>query len=290
MFYKYPNISPDGTKIAITDYTTGMPHPIYIWDLIRKNLIKLTFEGMENICPVWAPDGKRIAFVSAGRGSDGDVAGLYCKAADGTGQDERLNPIPEIILVPYCWPSDGKTIVGVEVTATWDENIGMLSMEGDRTQKTLLQKATVERSPKISPDGQWMAYTSNVSGREEVYVRPFPDVDKGRWPVSTSGGGGPLWSPDGRELYYLNGDEVMMVSVKTDPSFDIVGTPQTLFQGRFIGPDTGEGTPWDIHPKTKKFLMIKPGKSTDDESTEYPSKIIVVLNWFEELKQRVPVD
>ena len=289
MFYKYPNISPDGTKIAVTDYATGMDHHIYIWDLVREALIKLTIEGTDNISPVWSPDGKRIAFVSARRESDG---GLYCKVADGTGQDEQLNPTPDQVLLPYCWSSDGKTIVGVEVefADTWREHIAMLSIDGERTQKTLLRRASVERSPKISPDGQWMAYTSNVSGSEEVYVRPFPEVDKERWQVSTGGGAAPLWSPDGRELYYLNGDEVMVVSVKTDPSFEMVGAPQTLFRATFIPPLTGEGTPWDIHPKTKKFLMIKPGESTDDESADNPRKIIIVTNWFEELKKLAPVD
>jgi serine/threonine protein kinase len=273
MFYKYPNISPDGTKVAVTDYAVGMPHHIYILDLDRETLKKLTFERGDNLCPVWAPDGERIAFWSGE---------LYCKAAAGTGQAEKLSEH----LIPYCWSRDGKTIVGVEMSSTLDdEDIGMLSIEGDLTQKTLLRRAPLERSPKISLDGQLMAYTSNVSGREEVYVRPFPEVDKGQWQVSQGGGAAPLWSPDGRELFYLNGDEVMMVSVKTDPSFDIVGTPQTIFRGTFIGPYSGEGTPWDIHPKSKRFLMIKPG-----EYAEPPRKINIVLNWLEELKQRAPVD
>jgi hypothetical protein len=291
MFYKYPNISPDGTQIAVTDYSTGMAHPIYIWDLVRKALIKLVFEGTDNICPVWTPDGKRIAFVSFGRRSgEEDVSGLFWKNADGTGQDESLSLLPGPTITPYCWPSAGQTIVGVDVTAEWEEHLAMLSMEGDYTKKILLGRASIERSPKISPDGRWMAYTSNVSSREEVYVRPFPEVDKGRWQISTSGGAAPLWSPDGRELFYLNGGEVMAVSLKTDPSFEPIGTPQILFRGNFVGPVTGEGTPWDIHPKSKKFLMIKPGESADDESAENPRRIIIVLNWFEELKDRVPVD
>jgi len=164
-------------------------------------------------------------------------------------------------------------------------------MEGDHAQKALLQQASVERSPKISPDGRWMAYTSNESGREEIYVRPFPEVNKGRWQISTSGGGGPLWSPDGRELFYLNGDAVMSVSVKTEPSFDIVGTPQqVLFRGTFVGPDLGEGTPWALSPDGKRFLMMKTVPQTDKApAAEAPRRINIVLNWFEELKQRVPV-
>jgi serine/threonine protein kinase/Tol biopolymer transport system component len=289
-FYKYPNISPDGTKIAITDYG-GAIHHIWVWDLIRKTLTKLTFEGRDNLCPVWAPNGKRIAFCSLGRGSGGNVSGLYWKAADGTGQDERLSAIQGRSLAPYCWSRDGKNLVGVEFAASLVEHIGMLSMEGDHAQKTLLQQASVERSPKISPNDRWMAYTSNESGREEIYVRPFPEVDKGRWQISTAGGGGPLWSPDGRELFYLNGDAVMSISVKTEPSFDIIGTPQVLFLGTFVGPYLGEGTPWDISPDGKRFLMIKPpalaGAATTAAATR--PKINIVVNWLEELKQRVPV-
>jgi eukaryotic-like serine/threonine-protein kinase len=283
-FYKYPNVSPDGTKVAVTDYATGMVHDIWIWNLVRKTLTKLTSEGKDNICPVWSPDGKRIAFLSMGRGSDGKGTGLYHKSADGTGQDEQL---PGPGLVPYCWSSDGKTLIGVEVTSsTFAEHIAMLSMEGDHAQKTLLQQASVVRSPNISPDGLWMAYTSNESGREEIYVRPFPEVDKGRWQISTSGGGGPLWSTNGRELFYLNGDTVMTVSIKTDPSFDIIGTPQILFRGNFVGPDLGEGTPWDIHPDGKRFLMMK---EPSPAAAETPRRIHIVLNWTEELKRRVPV-
>jgi eukaryotic-like serine/threonine-protein kinase len=287
-FYKYPNISPDGTRVAITDYG-GKTHDIWVWDLIRKTLTKLTFDGKENVCPVWAPDGKRIAFSSFGHSNSGNDSGVYWKAADGTGQDEQLSSMPGRGFVPYCWSNDGKNLVGAEFSTAMDiEHIGMLSMEGDHARKTLLQQASVERSPKISPDGRWMAYTSNESGREEIYVRPFPEVDKGRWQISTSGGGGPLWSPDGRELFYLNGDAVMSVSIKTELSFDIVGTPQVLFRGTFVGPDLGEGTPWALSPDGKRFLMIKPPAITPS-AEEGLRKINIVLNWFEELKQRVPV-
>jgi eukaryotic-like serine/threonine-protein kinase len=292
-FYKYPNISPDGTKVAITDYGERI-HNIWVWDLIRKTLTKLTCEGKDNICPVWTPDGKRIAFFSFGHGSDGKASGVYWKPADGTGQDEQLSSIPDRLLFPYCWSSDGKKLVGAELTAAMDiSHIGMLSMEGDHAQKTLVQKVPSEGSPKISLDGRWMAYMSGESGHAEVYVRPFPEVDKARYQISTSGGSSPLWSPDGRELFYRNGDAVMGVSVKTEPSFDIVGMPQVLFRGAFVGPDMGEGTPWDISPNSKRFLMIKRLPATTGDTTHATAaprpKINIVLNWFEELKQNVPV-
>jgi hypothetical protein len=116
-------------------------------------------------------------------------------------------------------------------------------------------------------------------------------VNKGRWQVSTNGGDSPLWSPNGDELFYRNDDAVMAVSVTTEPSFNTLGTPKVLFRGSFIGPGAFDGTPWDIHPNGKKFLMIKPPASTGAAPTAASPqpKINVVLNWFEELKQRVPV-
>ena len=138
----------------------------------------------------------------------------------------------------------------------------------------------------ISPDGRWMAYSSNEFGKGEVYVRPFPDVNSGgRWQVSTSGGTSPLWSPDGRELFYRNGDTTMAVEVETESTFKS-GKPQTLFRGFQNSPYAI----WDIHPDGSRFLMIK--ESTVDTSTEDTPrpKITVVTNWFEELKERVPAE
>ena len=151
----------------------------------------------------------------------------------------------------------------------------------------LLQESYSENQPKVSPDGRWIAYTSDESRRNEIYVRSFPDVDKGRWQVSTNGGDSPLWSPDGRELFYRSGDAVMAVSVKTEPSFSIVGTPQILFQGTYVRTSGQESTPWDISPDGKRFLMIKEPEISTAAGPQ--PRIDIVLNWFEELKERVPV-
>jgi serine/threonine-protein kinase len=161
-------------------------------------------------------------------------------------------------------------------------------MEGDRARKPLLQHDKYsELQPQISPDGRWMAYTSDESGQYEVYVRPFPEVNKGRWQVSTSGGNNPLWSPHGRELFYLSNDSVMAVSVETGPTFSL-GTPKTLFRLTYVAGSASVGTPWDISPDGRRFLMIKQSQSNASENVG-PRKINIVLNWFEELKQRVPV-
>jgi dipeptidyl aminopeptidase/acylaminoacyl peptidase len=173
-------------------------------------------------------------------------------------------------------------------------DISVMSMEGEHTRTPLLQEEVKEGNPQVSPDGQWLAYMSDESGQSEIYVRPFPDVSSGKWKISTSGGMEPRWSPDGRELFYraLSGNAMMAVDIETDPIFR-AGLPKELFRGAYY---FSYGHNWDIHPDGKRFLMIKPPEATADESSseesaaEEPSKIIIVLSWFEELKERVPME
>jgi serine/threonine-protein kinase len=165
--------------------------------------------------------------------------------------------------------------------------IGAVSLEGGFKWKPMLANEKLWQSiPQVSPDGRWMAYYSDESGQGEVYVRPFPEVNKGRWQVSVAGGTEVLWSPDGRKLFYLNGDAVMSVKVETEPTFK-PGKPETLFRGTYSPVTTMEGHPFDVSPDSKRFLMMKlPGATL---SAGGPRKINIVVNWFEELKQRLPV-
>jgi hypothetical protein len=135
-----------------------------------------------------------------------------------------------------------------------------------------------------------MAYVSDESGRREIYVRPFPEVSKGKCQVSIGGGDNPLWSPDGLELFYRNDDSAMAVSVKTEPTFT-PGKPQKLFSGKYVtSSSSGDIPPWDISRDGKRFLMITPPTVAGSESASAgPRKINLILNWFEELKKRVPV-
>ncbi len=280
--YMYPKISPDGMKVAVT--VGGANVDIWVWDLTRKTLTRLTFDEKPELQSIWTPDGKRIVFMS-GNSVPNDVC---WKAADGTGGIERLASAPELILMPWSWSRDGKTLVTQETDGSSKWDIGTLSIEGDRARKPLLHESATEMQAKLSPDGRWMAYTSNESSRGEVYVRPFPEVDTGKWQVSTSGGSSPLWSPDGRELFYLTDDNsVMVVSVETEPTLSF-GTPKSLFRSTCVGSTVGGGTPWDISPDGKRFLMMKeppPARS----AAAGPRRINIVLNWTEELKQRAPV-
>jgi Tol biopolymer transport system component len=289
--YGQPKISPDGTRVALS-VGPLLNEDIWIWDIVRKTLTRLTFDKTRELVAIWTPDSKRIIYWS--NHEDASNGGIYWKPADGTGGAEKLGSAPDRQAFPYSLSSDGKTLLTQEVVTMTNLDIGMLSMEADHKRKELLQSEYEEAQPMISPDGRWMAYASNeatgVSLKTDIYVRPFPEVSKGKWQVSTSGGSCPLWSPDGRELFYLSADNsVMAVAVETKPTISF-GTPKMLFKSTYLGLTSASGTPWDIHPDGKRFLMIKPSAptaATPGAATPRP-KINIVLNWFEELKQRVP--
>jgi eukaryotic-like serine/threonine-protein kinase len=272
--YAAPKISPDGTRVALTVSTVDKPD-IWIRDLARGTMTRLTFDEPSRI-PLWTADGKRIAFMSERNGT----ISIYWKAADGTGKDEKLGSEGDFGEMPRSWSKDGKTLILSKGTGGGAYDIMALSMEGGRKLRPLLNATYNENFPQVSPDGRWMSYLSDESGENEVYVRPFPEVDGGRWQVSTSGGTNPLWSPDGRDLFYRSGDAAMAVSVKIAPTFSFE-TPKILFHGRYSA--------WDISPDGKRFLMIKPSEAAAPAAPEERSlqRINIVLNWFEELKPRV---
>jgi serine/threonine-protein kinase len=291
--YSSFKISPDGKCVALT-VLQNEKSDVWIWDMARETPTRLTFSEGSNSTPIWTLDGKRVIYRCIRGGP-----GICWKAADGTGSEEQLFSSPtDLTLAPYSFSKDGKTLVlGMASTSTLSIDVGMLSMEGDHSRKPLLQEKYDEDYPMISPDGRWLAYQSRESGKYEVYVRSYPDVEKGgRWQVSTTGGDSPLWSPDGSELFYRSGDSYIAVNVEREPAFSS-GKPRVLFKGTYYS-NTGspmQHTYWDISPDGKRFLMIKPPaapKSTTEKPAAPPPqpKINIILNWFEELKDRVPVD
>ena len=282
--YLNPKISPDGKRLAVAIPTDGIPQ-IWIWDLAGETMTRLTFDKSNSLRLIWTPDGKRIAFTSL---RDGKYS-IYWKAADGTGEVEKLGAAPDRNLLLYSLSSDGKTLAIEELnSAMTHSDIGTLSMEGDHFRKLLLHEEYTEAQPNISPDGKYLAYLSDESGQTEVYVRPFPEVNRGKWQISAGGGEDPLWSPDSRELFYRRGGAVMAVPVDTKSTFS-AGKPRMLFQGMYVT-GTGQSPAWDISPDGKRFLMIKRLVSTAAApAAGVPRKINIVLNWFEELKARVPV-
>jgi dipeptidyl aminopeptidase/acylaminoacyl peptidase len=277
--YTIFNISPDGTKAAMASVGSNLNMDILIWDFGGETLKQLTFNQALDGCPLWTPDGQQIVFRSSRQGGHD---GIYRKRADGTGGIEQLVLDRDRGLFPSSWSGDGNTLILVE-TSRNSLDIGILPMKGNHEIRPLLQESCEETDPQISPDGRWIAYSSNKSGQSEVYVRPFPDVEKGLWKISKSGGKGTRWSRDGKELFYRNGDSTMAVPVETRGSEFKYGTPKLLFRGTY-------GDFWDVHPDGNRFLMLKPAKIINADAGEsIPHKIIIVLNWFEELKERVRV-
>jgi len=271
--YQEFNLSPDGTKIAVRVIGPGN-HDVWIYDLVRNTQMRLTFDPAIEAFPIWTPDGQRVAFGS----SD---APLSWKAADGTGEVEIL--VESSRQVPQAFSSDGTALVFQDRTPS-GYYLGMLSLDGERTSTLLLETKFGERNAALSPDGRWMAYQSNESGQFEVYVRPFPDVNGGRWQVSSSGGSWPLWNPNGREFFYAGSEGMMAVPIETEPTF--TQGPADLLFG--LGPYlTGQpNRRIDIPPEGDRFLMLKTGGGSDE--TAETTSIIVVQNWFEELKRLVP--
>jgi serine/threonine protein kinase/Tol biopolymer transport system component len=275
--YALPKISPDGTKVAVITLATRSD--IWIFDLVHKTLTRLTFNEGDNTYPIWSLDGKRIAYES----DTESTGGIYWKAADGTGKEDLLGSPPTGWKIHGAsWSGDGKALaVTAQQVDTRNADIGIIPLEGDRKFKPLLSEKFREANPQISPDGRYMAYVSDESGKNEVYVRPFPDVDSGRWQISANGGSNPLWSRDGREVFCSSGGVVTAVPVKTTPALSL-GTPKVLFR---MAPGLG----WDISPDGKRFLMVKrPAATGQTSGADGPRTINIVLNWLEELKQRVP--
>ena len=236
----------------------------------------------DNFPLIWTPDGNWITFQSDRDG----VNNLYRQPADGTGPAERLTT-NDVTEVPSSWTPDGNILAFYTLGA--EQGIWLLPMEGDRTPQPFMSSPNFECCAMFSPDGQWLAYVSDETGRRHVYVRPYPE-EGGQWLVSgEEGGGESRWSPDGTELFYRSGDQLermMAVSVQTEPTFR-ADTPRMLFEGSYqVSANQPGGTPYyDISPDGQRFLMI------DTEAEQGAgAQINIVLNWFQELRERVPVD
>jgi eukaryotic-like serine/threonine-protein kinase len=268
--YGSHRISPDGRQIAVS-----IDGQIWLYDLSRETLTRLTFEGNSNVNPVWTPDGKRIAFQS---NKEGPV-NIFWQLADGSGRLERLTT-SEYLQAAHSWSPDGQLLAFIEVNPTTKIDIWVLRLSDHKAQP-FLRTPFNEGGPRFSPDGRWLAYVSDESGRAEIYVQPYPGPG-GKWQISTEGGREPVWNPNGRELFYRSGDKMMAVDVTTQPSFT-AGKPRVLFKGQYV-PTVTTPANYDVSPDGQRFLMLKPVEQAEAAATQ----ISVVQNWFEELKQRVP--
>jgi len=273
--YFNPRVSPNGRGVAVT--VTDKEAQIWLYDLLRETLTRLTFVGNVNNAPVWTPDGKRIAFNS--NSSAKGALNIFWQLADGSGGIEQLTT-SEFIQAPVSFSRDGQLLCFLEINPATGFDIWVLQVRDHKAQP-FLRTPFNESAPQISPDGRWLAYISTESGRYEIYVQPYPGPG-GKWQISTEGGTEPVWNPNGRELFYRAGNKMMAVEILTQPSF-VAGKPRMLFEGPYL-PTPLTNPNYDVSPDGQRFLMLKPSESAEAA----PTQINVVQNWFEELKRRVP--
>ena len=287
--YRTPRVSPDGGRIALAvTAANGSDADIVIYDVAREASNRLTFEGW-NVNPLWSPDGRRVVYTTAGA----DGFGLFRKAADGTGQAERLTSTGPM-QTGAAWVESSATLVLSHAAGMTDVDIHRLPLDGG-VSEPLIATAFAEALPAVSPDGRWIAYQSNESGPPAVFVRPFPDVGDGKWQVSQGPGLAPAWSRDSRELFYVaaapGGRAMMAVEYDGDPSFTW-SRPERLFElsGRMDIWMAAASRQWDVAPDGGRFLMIKEDEDAPgDGPRQGPTELVYVANWFTELAERVPV-
>ena len=237
--YSTPRVSPDGTQLAFR--VLDGEDDIWTYHLGRQTSQRLTYHPSGDGDPVWTADGTKVAFFAAGR--DGGP-GVFWKAADGTGDAERLSTGAH---GPDSVYPDGARLVFADRGSGLD--IGWLVLDGDSNPEPLYGSSFNEGGAVVWPDGQWMAYEADDSGRFEVYVRPFPNVDDGRWQISTAGGAEPVWGPAGRELFYRTNSEVVAVAISEGPP-STWSSPIALFADQYVPRQAGfsglSGFPNDI--------------------------------------------
>jgi serine/threonine-protein kinase len=279
-----PRLSPDGTPVAVS--IEDQQDDIWVWDFARETLTRVTFNPGADAYPAWTPDGRRLLFAA----TLDRQAGVFWQAADGTGSPERLTERSNVF--PYSVSPDGSRVVLRDGNPPY--NLAVLSLGAERKTEPLIHTEFHELNAEISPDGRWLAYESDESGQREVYVRPFPNVDGGRWQVSSGGGTRPLWAKNGQELFYLaivGADPTLMnVRVARGATWT-AGSPTKLLTGPFLYSETGrgEGRTYDVSVDGRRFLMVK-DSSNDSFADSRSGRFVIVENWTEELKRLVPVN
>ena len=265
--YMHPRLSPDGKRIAF-ESQAGVSNEIWIADLAGQTAQRMTREGFSDR-PEWTPDGRRVMYVASPKSANS----LWWQPSDGSGTAELVYQGPDAIREAVFTPDGGWILYRMD-TPDSNRDIYLMSLTGDRKPVPLLASIDDDKQPRVSPDGRWLAFVSNHSGREEVYVQPFPGPGP-RTAISTGGGGEPLWAPDGSHLYYRQGSWLLAARVVTSPTFAVVAR-DSLFDGPFM---TDRFHPnYDVTPDGKGFVMVRP--------VEQDRQLIMVVNWIEELRQR----
>jgi len=274
--YWTPRLSPDGTRVAVG--VNDEDRDIWIWDFRHPGLKRFTVGPAVERSPVWTPDGQRLVFSSDRDGP----RNLFWQSADGNGPVARLTNTSNL-KEPFSVSPDGKRLVFGEQIHRFD--LWSLALNGEPRPELLLQTAFGDRDAEISPDGRWLAYSSDESGRFEIYVRPFPKANEQRFQISTSGAGGAVWARSRSELFYQTpAGDLIAVPVKTGTGFE-AGNPSKVIDGtQYIS--SRFGRMYDVSPDSQRFLMLKAEVSSTQ--TAASARLVVVLNWLDELTAHVP--
>ena len=274
--YFYPALSPDGTRLAVDLFNgTQGTQDIWIFDLARGTRTRLTFGTASQLSPAWSPDGKTIFYQSNAKSG----YHLYSKAADGSGSEQTVLESKDAEeAIPTCSP-DGRYVVYLRRTGAGNQptiDVWALPLFGDRKPFPVVQSAFLKGGAAVSPDGKWLAYQTNESGRNEVYITAFP-AGGAKWQVSTNGGVAARWRKDGKELFFLDPtDNVVAVDVNTANNAVHLGVSHPLFQASAIQRQSG---PYDVTADGKKFLI------NTGNLKEGSEPLTLVLNWTAELKK-----
>jgi eukaryotic-like serine/threonine-protein kinase len=286
--YAYADLalSPDGTRVAASRVDPKAPaasQRIWLIDLIRRVSTPFIFDLAPNASPVWSPDGRQVAFSAARKGG----YGIYVKASDGTGREQTLVVPTETAKVPNSWSSDGRFLIYSQNDAKTNSDLWVLPLPSDGTTagnpSPFASSEFNEGQGKFSPDTRWVAYTSDESGRPEIYVRPFPEPSDGggKTRISPDGGSQPRWRRDGKELFYLSLDGRMMAVDVTEGSILRFGNAKRVFQVPLSVMSSGrvlDSSQWDVSSDGQRFLINK--------AKPFSAPLTVILNWTEELEKR----
>jgi len=262
--FESPRFSPDGKSLAVTIDNRYRETDVWLYDMARGSLSPLTFGG-SSAWPTWTLDGTQVTFGATGYG-------ISTVPADGSGGPSQLTTVGRI----SSWSPDN-------VLAYVDSgDIYVVAGEGEGQAEPFFVGQFAEAHPMFSPDGKWIAFTSDRSGRNEVYVKPFPG-EGSIIPISTDGGVQPVWAANGKELFYRSRDKMMVVSVETEPTVQ-AGTPKLLFEASYASSWLNQTSNYDVAPDGQRFVMVK---EIEDQEV---GQIHIVLNWLEELKRLAPTD
>jgi len=280
--YSNPRLSPDGTRLAVV-VLGDQGFDLWVYDVRSGAGLRLTHEGStsSNMVPIWTPEGGRIVFREVVGSGNGD---LFWIAADGSGTPGPLvtgNPSDEY---STSVSADGRALIFTRRLDVTHREVWEVPLDGDGTPTLLLSGQFAYGNASLSPDGRWLAYGSDESGERELYLQPYPGPGP-KTPVSIGGGRELLWSPDGSEIFYRAGSNMMVVDVQSVPTLS-VSEPRVLFQSNHLASIGGRAREYHVAPDGR-FLMIRSGAAQGVESADY-DHLIVVENWLDELQRLVP--